>query len=72
MRCPADLRILASTDLYVNQEIYTGSSTEVYMHPECTNKENPLNTKNLLFLGTRVMKGKAKGLVISTGSDTLL
>ncbi|EAS05037.2 E1-E2 ATPase family protein (macronuclear) [Tetrahymena thermophila SB210] len=72
MTSPADVRIIASTDLYVNKEIYTGSSIEEYMHPECSNKENPLNTNNIIFLGSKIVRGKAKCLVISTGVDTLI
>ncbi|KAL4473972.1 hypothetical protein ABPG72_000334 [Tetrahymena utriculariae] len=72
MTSPADVRIIASTDLYVNKEIYTGSSIEEYMHPECSNKENPLNTNNIIFLGSKIVRGKAKCLVIQTGVDTLI
>lgn len=42
------------------------------MHPECSNKENPLSTNNLIFLGCKIVRGKGKGIVISTGIDTLI
>ena len=72
MVCPADVRILASSDLYVNRSLYTGSDELIYCHPECMNRENPLNTTNIIFMGCNIVKGKALGIVISTGTETLI
>ncbi|EGR31207.1 P-type alpha subunit family protein, putative [Ichthyophthirius multifiliis] len=72
MVSPADIRILASSDLFINKTIYTGNKQEIYCHPECMNKENPLSTTNIIFLGCKITNGKALGMVIQTGTETLI
>ena len=69
---PADLRIISSKDLYVGQSPLTGESDSV---KKVSNSEN-LNINNIsdldtiCFMGTNVISGSAKGVVIKTGDDT--
>ena len=69
---PADLRIISSKDLYVGQSALTGESDSV---KKVSNSEN-LNINNIsdldtiCFMGTNVISGSAKGVVIKTGDDT--
>ena len=69
---PADMRIVSSTDLQVNESTLTGESFPVDKDPDklLTAPGTPTQSSNLLFLGTVVVKGAAKGVVISTGRQT--
>ncbi len=71
---PADLRIVESKDLYVSQSSLTGESDAV---KKLENSENSINDINSLtdldticFMGTNVISGSAKGVVIKTADDT--
>ncbi|MFA6410939.1 MAG: magnesium-translocating P-type ATPase [Candidatus Buchananbacteria bacterium] len=70
---PADVRLLQSKDLFVNQAALTGESiaAEKHAQPE-TNLKNPLESTNLCFLGTDVESGMATAIVISTSQQTYL
>jgi sodium/potassium-transporting ATPase subunit alpha len=39
---------------------------------KCTNEENPLESHNLCFFGTICAGGYGKGIVISTGDNTII
>lgn len=69
---PADLRIISSKDLFVNQAALTGESLPVDKHaPKITGEmKNPLELSNLCFMGTNVESGTATAVVVSTGKDT--
>lgn len=69
---PADIRILSSKDLSINQSALTGESLPVDKHAEAKNKnsDNLFEINNLCFLGSNVVSGIAKGIVINTGSRT--
>ncbi len=71
---PADLRIIKSESLLVDESILTGESLPVEKEGEIVlPEETPIyEKKNLLFMGTYVVKGKALGVVISTGRKTEL
>lgn len=70
---PADIRILSSKDLYINQATLTGEAIPAEKHATCDNAEKSLIEKqNLCFLGTSVESGIAVGLVIFTGHRTYL
>ncbi|WBL31581.1 cation-translocating P-type ATPase [Candidatus Phytoplasma sacchari] len=69
---PADLRIIDSNNLKINESILTGENLAV-------DKNNNLNIKsninllkifNALFMDTSVISGYAKALVIKTGLNT--
>jgi Mg2+-importing ATPase len=67
---PADLRLRASRDLFVQQAALTGESLPV--EKEATEKEasTQVDARNMVFLGTSVVSGTATAVVVSTGSRT--
>lgn len=73
---PADLRIIEAKDLYVGQSSLTGESDSVKKNVELENTENDLDNiielDNICFMGTNVISGSAKGIVIKTGDSTYL
>ena len=73
---PADLRIIESKDLYVGQSSLTGESDSVKKSVESELSINELNSiadlDTICFMGTNVISGSAKGIVIKTGDSTYL
>ncbi len=70
---PADMRILSCRDLFVSQSSFTGESEPVEKFPHNINKDNNVfDVSNICFLGTNVISGSAKAIVIATGSNTYL
>jgi Mg2+-importing ATPase len=67
---PADLKLLTSKDLYVNQSSLTGESLPVEKMVNNKPYNNPLENPNLCFMGTNVESGTALAIVLDTGSRT--
>ncbi len=72
---PADLRIVEGKDLYVGQSSITGESDSVkkLSKTELSNREEIeaiTDLDTICFMGTNVISGSAKGVVIKTGDDT--
>lgn len=69
---PADLRVLESKDLYVGQSSLTGESDSVRKVSETENKQIEFITDldTICFMGTNVISGSAKTVVIKTADDT--
>ncbi|MCU4766310.1 magnesium-translocating P-type ATPase [Bacillus toyonensis] len=80
---PADVRILSAKDLFVNQSSLTGEALPVEKYENCYHTENkhilpknmkknfnPLDMENLCFMGTNIVSGSAKAVVVSTSTDT--
>jgi Mg2+-importing ATPase len=71
---PADCRLIAARDFFVNQALLTGESFPVEKHPielpEPT--EDVSAAANFLFMGTSVISGTARALVCRTGRSTEL
>lgn len=70
---PADLRVIEAKDLYVGQSSLTGESDSVKKTIELENKEeidNISDFDNICFMGTNVISGSAKGIVIKTADST--
>ena len=72
---PADLRILSSKDLYVGQSSLTGESDAVRKDTETELKgiddiEFITDLDTICFMGTDVISGSAKAVVIKTADDT--
>jgi len=75
-KIPADVRIIEilSTTLRIDQSILTGESVSVIKHNEPVPDPRAVNQdkKNLIFSGTNVAAGKARGVVIGTGLNTAI
>ena len=73
---PADVRLLQSKDLYVSQAALTGESLPVEKHcaidANTSASSNPLDLESLCFLGTAVVSGAARAVVVQTGGRTIL
>lgn len=71
---PADLRIIESKDLYVGQASLTGESDNIKKTIELENNQEELDSisdfDNICFMGTNVVSGSAKGVVIKVGDST--
>ncbi|MCX7192254.1 MAG: magnesium-translocating P-type ATPase [Proteobacteria bacterium] len=69
---PADLRILSAKDLFVSQSAMTGESmpVEKFAVQRIANISNPIELDNILFMGTNVVSGTAKAVVVTTGNNT--
>jgi len=55
-RIPADLRIISSANMKVDNSSLTGESEPQTRSPECTN-DNPIETKNIAFFSTNCVEG---------------
>jgi Mg2+-importing ATPase len=71
---PADLFVVKTEDLLVDESVLTGESAAVSKSSEPLEKETKeiFEAKNIVFAGTSVISGELKGLVINTGKDTVL
>merc|ERR1719370_2903015 len=68
---PADVRILKSSGLKVDNSNLTGESEPQSRSPEFTHN-NPLETKNLAFFSTNCVEGTAVGIVVQCGDNTVM
>lgn len=69
---PADVRILTAKDLFISQSVLSGESMPVEKFAELkdTATTNILNLDNVLFMGSNVVSGSARAVVIATGNKT--
>lgn len=68
---PADARVISATDLLINQSALTGESipSEKFVEDKRANPDL-FERENLLFMGTDVLSGHGKAVVLRTGSAT--
>ncbi|CAH0721852.1 unnamed protein product, partial [Brenthis ino] len=75
-KIPADIRLIKiySTTIRIDQSILTGESVSVIKHTDAIPDPRAVNQdkKNILFSGTNVAAGKARGIVIGTGLNTAI
>ncbi|HUL31890.1 MAG TPA: magnesium-translocating P-type ATPase [Thermodesulfobacteriota bacterium] len=68
---PGDCLILESKDLFVDEATLTGETFPVEKMPGILPGEIPLGQRrNALFMGTHVVSGHAKAVVVHTGKET--
>lgn len=68
---PADCRILESKDLFVDEATLTGETYPAEKTPGITAADATLaHRSNSLFMGTHVISGSARALVVNTGRST--
>ncbi len=66
---PADLRIIESYDLLIDESAMTGESLPVEKHAQ-TILSDDHGTENMAFMETDVASGRGKGVVVEIGMDT--
>lgn len=71
---PADIRIIESNNLTVSQSVLTGESEPLEKNNSVCNEEleSVTDYSNIVFMGSNVISGDAKGIVISIGKDAFL
>lgn len=69
---PADIRLVESKDLFINQSVLTGESEPVEKFHTASNQNYPTITDlpNIAFMGSYAVSGTAVSVVISTGDMT--
>ena len=74
VRVPADLRLFKTIELRVEEAMLTGESlpAEKVKSPIKEANLTPGDQKNMAFMGTIVVSGRAKGVVVETGHGTVL
>jgi magnesium-transporting ATPase (P-type) len=73
-RVPADLRLTDVDELEIDESIVTGESYPVHKssRPLPADTLEPQQMENMAFVGTLVVNGKGKGVVVSTGMTSTL
>ncbi|KUM04409.1 magnesium-translocating P-type ATPase [Chromobacterium subtsugae] len=79
---PADIRLLESRDLFISQAVLTGEALPVEKYDtlgavaaksaerDASHADDLLDLPNACFMGTNVVSGTARALVVATGADT--
>jgi Ca2+-transporting ATPase len=72
-RVAADLRLVATTALHVDESLLTGESVPVRKSAEPVALDAPLaDRRNMAYTGAAVTSGRGRGLVVATGAATEL
>lgn len=73
-RVPADVRIAEADELEVDESPLTGESTPVEKDPsKVLDPAVPVAERvNMLFMGTYIVRGRGRGVVVATGTTTEL
>ncbi|GAB6100643.1 cation-transporting P-type ATPase [Halanaerocella petrolearia] len=70
-KVPADIRIIESNNLRTNEVALTGESMPQEKESDQISEESALGDRsNMAYMGTTVASGSAKGVVVSTGTET--
>ena len=69
---PADVRIIESKDLFLNQSVFTGESVLVEKTTESREAKEIFSINNICLMGSSVVSGSAKAVVVETGFNTYL
>jgi len=68
---PADSRLIEVNQLFVNEASLTGETFPVEKNIDILNENTPFSKRiNLLFMGTHVISGTGKAIVVHTGQKT--
>lgn len=70
-KIPADLRIIDSVGMKVDNSSLTGETELLARTPDGIN-DNPLESKNIAFFSTLCKQGTGKGIVFATGDRTFI
>ena len=69
---PADLMILDSKDLFINESVFTGESIPVEKKTTKNKSTNIFDIDNICLMGSSVITGSATAIVIGTGFNSYL
>ncbi|QBF34445.1 magnesium-translocating P-type ATPase [Mycoplasmopsis phocirhinis] len=72
---PADVRILNAKDLFVSQSSLTGESHSIEKFANLVKNfdyDNMVDYHNLAFMGSNVISGSARAIVVATGNETYI
>ncbi|KAA0943369.1 magnesium-translocating P-type ATPase [Pseudomonas sp. ANT_H14] len=79
---PADIRLIESRDLFISQAVLTGEALPVEKYDtlgdvtqksatsKVADQSNLLDLPNICFMGTNVVSGRARAVVVATGPRT--
>jgi Ca2+-transporting ATPase len=73
-KVPADLRLVSTKELRVEEALLTGESLPAIKKADAISEEGltPGDQINMAFMGTVIVSGRGRGLVAATGVHTLL
>lgn len=73
-RVPADLRLLHDIELRIDEAMLTGESLPADKTTAVLTETGlpPADQTNMAFMGTAVVNGRARGVVVATGARTIL
>lgn len=73
---PGDARIIYAKDLYVSQSSFTGESEPVEkfatLKEECVGCSASIEKSNICYLGSNVLTGTGKAIILKTGKSSYL
>lgn len=68
---PADARIIECYELKTSEATLTGESTPVRKNCDtCNSNEELANRYNMVYMGTNILSGRGKAVVVATGINT--
>ncbi len=73
-RVPADVRLIKSIELRIDESMLTGESIPAEKFTDSIEEDNltPGDQRNMAFMGTIIVNGRARGVVVETGPRTAL
>ncbi|QMW01033.1 magnesium-translocating P-type ATPase [Spirosoma foliorum] len=70
---PADCYLLNANELFVNEAALTGETYPVDKHPDVLTADLPIAKRhNALFMGSHVVSGSGRAVIVQTGQQTEL
>lgn len=70
-RVPADVRLIDVDNLKINEAVLTGELLPIEKSVKAVRESAPIfERKNMAFLGSAVVEGRAKGIVVAIGEKT--
>ncbi|WP_293781684.1 HAD-IC family P-type ATPase [uncultured Aeromicrobium sp.] len=70
---PADIRLLEAEELRVEEAALTGESEAVFKNTEPVDPDAALGDRsNMAFMGTTVLGGRGRGVVVATGNRAVI
>lgn len=73
-RVPADIRLISTQGLEVDESLLTGESLSVTKHARWVGEPDvpDADRQNMVYAGALVVRGRSQGVVVATGSDSLV